>query len=228
MGTELSPSRANTPWEIGARVAARSAAGALSFCGRDRTKALVLAIACGQVDTMRELLRESGYDGNRVVFYEHGKTEAFQSVMSLPTTASYFHLAHFCIAPRFLCAEPAPPPQLECLEVLVREFKAEVNERDSSDATPLHWLRHAPPEHRERALDVLASLGCNLDARGRLERTVLFEYARRGDLNMVQALLSRGASADAADELGSTPLIAACWDPLRPDGPALISALLRA
>ena len=48
--------------------------------------------------------------------------------------------------------------------------------------------------------------GAHVDARDNYERTPLYHACRRGDIEMVRALLSQGADPNAAAKNGSTPL----------------------
>jgi hypothetical protein len=65
------------------------------------------------------------------------------------------------------------PPQLACLDVLVREFGVEVGPgaRQLGRDAPPRWLSLVRPEHCERALDALLALGADLEARNDDEHT---------------------------------------------------------
>jgi ankyrin repeat protein len=182
--------------------------------------ALALCIHYNEVGTLRALLG-AGCDPNKKLAY--GGCDTLEGSGGLV----FCRAAHLCILPpRRSSSDPLPEPRLQCLEVLVREFGADVDGRDQSNSAPTLWLAEAAPEHHKSALDALISLGADLDASGVEGRTPLLLFARAGNLDMVQDLLRRGASADIITRDGWTPLIAACT---RGDGPpAAFAALARA
>jgi hypothetical protein len=116
---------------------------------------------------------------------------------------------------------PQPPPNLAALEVLVREFGADVNARCFMHSTPMIWLiwanrgPPAPSAERllevERAVDALVALGADIDAQaGRSSFTLLY-LAVYDFPSLVPHLLSRGASENICTDQGRSPLMRACW-----------------
>jgi hypothetical protein len=155
------------------------------------------------VDTLRELLR-AGYDVNtRIRFKEEAAVESTRG-------PRYVRLVHFCLAPRQRELEwRPPPPQLQCLEVLVREFGASINSL-SSYGTPLHSIPHlVGKSHRAQALNALLSLGANVKAVWRGE-TPIFPFVFYSEAELVRVLLAHGASPNTRDSYDrATPLMSA-------------------
>jgi hypothetical protein len=130
---------------------------------------------------------------------------------------------------------PQPPPNLAALEVLVREFGADVNARCSEHLTPMIWIYWAysypaPSAERllevERAVDALVALGAGIDARAESSNTLL-HLAVYDFPSLVPHLLSRGASANMLMDQGLPPLMHACGHG-GPHAPVNIPLLLKA
>jgi len=87
--------------------------------------------------------------------------------------------------------------------------------------------------HRLEAVRLMLELGFPVEAAGIHDSTALDRAALRGYLDLVQLMLSRGASLEARNEFGGAPLGACIWgsenfrDP-EGDYPACVEALLNA
>jgi len=185
-------------------------ADAAAACGPN-CSALALALHCGLTDTLRALLRTGRCQADEELRYQiKGFVEGVEGVPPAIRSARC-RAVHLAIVPPVM-DDPEPPPRLDALAVLVREYGADVNARDQGGHTPLHWVIHSesPRAERERAVDALLELGADLEVACAAEgATVLSEAAGMGS-DLVPYLLSKGASADASDDLGWTPLMRAC------------------
>jgi hypothetical protein len=86
-------------------------------------------------------------------------------------------------------------------------------------------------DHQGRALDLLLSLGADIEARDSLQQTPIMSCWWSRDAPLLRMFLSRGASANIVDKDGATPLILACCsdeDGVARPCPELISILLHA
>jgi hypothetical protein len=177
--------------------------------------ALAVAIHCGLAETLRALLRSGKHRVDETLRYDYDGTISGLS----PLCGARCHAVHICVSPkrRFFTDDPVPPLRLELLEVLVREFGASVHATDQGGHTPLHWLTtsESPLDERERAVDVLLSLGANIDATCYHRGTVLYEATGTAP-ELVPHLLSKGASANALVAMGYNPLLRVCY---QADGP---------
>jgi ankyrin repeat protein len=182
------------------------------FAGGRAVTAIALCVAYGQAESLRALLK-AAHDAKQKLNYAPYGSLAGAEHPSCVCTA-----AHLCVAPPRLSSDdddegPLPPPQLECLEVIAQEGKADINAVDEHDFTPLHWLAaYAPPgDAHLLALDLLVRLGADVRARdSRHEGALVFTYVRRGYLAGLKRLLGHGASADVVSADSVTPLMHAC------------------
>jgi ankyrin repeat protein len=166
---------------------------------------IALLILDGEAESLRALLLKTGWDVDAPLASRVQNDVDVERRLELRAT-------HHCLlAPRHSADDPTPPPpRLDALEMLVREFGADVN-GPSGGKTPLHLLAHVRrAEHQERALDALLALGADLEAADDTGNTPLWDAANAGDMSLVMLLLSRGASADVVGYAGSTPLMVAC------------------
>jgi hypothetical protein len=166
--------------------------------------ALAICIAYGQVDGLRVLLRSGKHSADEKLAY---RTWATVDGVGEPRCSC--RPVHLCVVPPLLSpSDPYPPHlQLECLNVLVREFGAYVNKQSEPERqTPLHWLRSVASVDERRAFDALASLGAELNAPDNWGATYIF-YVR--DPEVLQRMLAHGASPNVTAG-GDTPLIRAC------------------
>jgi len=191
---------------------------------------LAVAIYYGQTETLRALLRSGLYDVNAPLRYEAnedyvGGENEFRGGYDRAGRRIVCRAVHLAIVPPGC---PCIPPRLDALEVLVREFGADVNTRDHNRRSPIYWLRDSYfPFDTDGALDALLALGADLEARDRWGRTPLCDAVVRDGFRVARQLLSRGASADALDRLRVSPLMHACRRFLH-DDKALIPRLVRA
>jgi hypothetical protein len=195
-----------------------------AFSGHAPRDALVLCIHYGLAGSLRVILANKWRAANEKLPYWTGS-----DVHGCPATKSPFpefcRPAHLCVVPpRPLDEEgddrggpkhafgsgPIPPPQLECLQVLL-EFGGGLRATDFWGNTPLHWLGCcASTKHKASVLEVLLRHGGDLDAQNAAGQTLLLRAVIAGDLPLVKMVLSQGASADIADAGGLTPLMHAC------------------
>ncbi|ELT90707.1 hypothetical protein CAPTEDRAFT_216660 [Capitella teleta] len=81
---------------------------------------------------------------------------------------------------------------VQCIQVLCHWSKEQMHVADSRyGGTPMHWARS------KECINVLADLGCNLEAPNTEGETALHIMIKRNRLECVMALLSRGARAEA-------------------------------
>ena len=186
---------------------------------------LALAISYGLTATLRALLRSGLYDVDAPLHYSPQN-----DVRGAYDPGIACRAVHLAIVPPG--SPPIPPPRLDALEVLVREFGADVNARDQNGWSPIDWLQYSSyPEGQdidERALDALLALGADLEARDPWGRTPLCSaVANCCDFGFALLLLFRGASADTFDTYRQSPLMRACclYDE---QASALVPRLLRA
>ena len=88
-------------------------------------------------------------------------------------------------------------------------FRAEVNVKDNSGWTPLHW---AVDYNRLEIAQFLIPSGAELNAKDKLGQTPLHRAAVRNSLAVAELLISSGADLDAKDNRGNTPLALADWN----------------
>ncbi len=94
-----------------------------------------------------------------------------------------------------------------CVELLLR-LGSDPNELDGGEHTPLYTLAN---EYQGRdggtLVRILVQAGSRVDANGGAKRcTALHMAARRGSVEIAEALLDCGAAIEARDSLGETPL----------------------
>jgi hypothetical protein len=205
-----------TPLRAAHRLGRGDLVGVLLEAGADvsvpfwggRATALVLCVAYGQVEALRALLLQGRNAKRRVEYLPHDPLSGIPRNPSVSST-----LAHLCVAPPRVSPDaPTPPPQLACLEVLVREGGADVNARTLGGMTPLHWVTRFAQrvnDHHLAALDLLVRLGADVDARDDLGKSPIFGCLEKGNLAGMRRLLDHGASPDAVDEYGHTPVMCA-------------------
>jgi hypothetical protein len=179
--------------------------------------ALAICISYGLVDSLRVLLRSGRHSADeRLAYWARG------TVAGLRPLFTFCRPVHLCVVPpRFPGSSRRQPPQIECLNVLVREFGADVNGMDEPDSSaPLHWLWWAPSaEEERRAFDALMALGADVQATDQWGRTCIFHVR---DPGVLQQLLARGVSPNVIATNGTTPLSSACDH----ESEAIVSALL--
>jgi hypothetical protein len=177
-----------------------------------------LCIYYGEVDSLREVLLNTGWDANwKLAYSRGGSIEGERGAMC--------RAVHLCVVPpKASYAETTRPPQLEALKMLVSEFGADVNAPDLHGDRPLHALTDVAPSHQARTLDALLSLGADLEAVNSSGHTPIVSASREDRRQLVKLLLSRGASAEVTNRHGFTPLMQACHF----GDPALVLAVLRA
>lgn len=113
--------------------------------------------------------------------------------------------------------------QADALARLI-QLGANVDERDSIEATPLFW---ACVNNQIKTASVLVTLGADVNARNNGGRTPLMGACRFGHIDSVRTMLDAGAAVDARDNDGETALMisAGYADAARPD---IIEVLLDA
>ena len=144
----------------------------------------VVAALAGRHFQTAKLLRQNGADAN--VLGNYGKTP-------LHSTVSY--------------------GDLEMIQVLL-DYKADVNARDLSSWTPMHylsqgflhpaWLRDAP--QLSDAARLLLERGVDPNARTNDGSTPLHKAVQCRTVDIVRMLLEHGANVGAEDDGGKTPL----------------------
>jgi ankyrin repeat protein len=179
--------------------------------------ALAICIAYGQVNSLRILLRSGRHSADEEIAYWTGST-----VAGADDPGDFCRPVHLCVVPPRLShgGHPLPPPRLVCLDVLVREFGADVNGRDCQDNTPLHWLMWTADADKQRAFDALLALAADVNARDDDGLTPIFWVISEGVQEMMHQLLARGALANVITDMGLTPLYRACIRRAEPGTPA--------
>jgi ankyrin repeat protein len=218
-----------------------------------RCNALALLIHYGQAGALRELLRAGAppapdapvpycrgglLEGGRFdpdyippppgLFPSAGEDDE-EGGSNRATGCAFSTPVHLCIVPpRRDRGDPVPPPQLECLRVLVGEFQGDVNARDARHNTPLHWLDRQPEgEGRDRALEALLQLGADVNALNDMRNAPIHNLVR--DVGVVRRLLAAGASVDHVGLYGWTPLLMICsYGATNPPPPEAVATVLRA
>jgi hypothetical protein len=215
---------------VGLLLASGADAGAVVAGGREAAS-LALAVSHGQVGTLRTLLKKKGYDANARLPYRAGCTP------NCSHDDYWCTLAHLAVVPLRRCPDqPLLPPQLECLEILVREGGADVNAPDIARALPLHWLSAQPRRDRDflAAMSALVRLGADVNGDLSGGGTPIFGYmSKANNLPALRRLLDLGASADVVitapaflgGRTGQAPLIFACT--ASPPAPEIVRLLLR-
>jgi ankyrin repeat protein len=103
-------------------------------------------------------------------------------------------------------ADAAQKGDKDAVRALLKE-KVDVNAAQGDGSTALHWA--AFQDDLEMAKMLLAA-GANVKAATRINAaTPLFMACKNGSVPMIEALLSAGADANAADSNGATPLMMA-------------------
>ena len=89
------------------------------------------------------------------------------------------------------------------------------------------WLE-SQPQIRDETLNLLVSLGADVNARNFADETLIFVYVQLGPSPSVLRLLAHGASVDVRDSMGHTPLMRACsYIPGNDDGEVVAEVLRR-
>jgi len=93
------------------------------------------------------------------------------------------------------------------VELLLR-LGADPNATDGGGHTPLYWLANGHPgAEGARVVHALVRAGAGVDARDGVKHcTPLHMAARRGNVEVAEALLDSGAAIDPRDSSGDTPL----------------------
>jgi hypothetical protein len=179
---------------------------------------LAIRIAYGQADSLRVLLNSGKHSADERLAYWVGAPIDPWTRGAAVSSCRPAHL--FVVPPRLSPGNDPPPPQLECLDVLEREFGADVNKPDEPERrTPLQSHYSAHRSHERRAFDALVALGAGLDVPDLWGKTFIFHVRERERL---QQVLARGAWPNLIAPDGNTPLINACLQ----QNEAIVSALL--
>jgi hypothetical protein len=104
---------------------------------------------------------------------------------------------------------------LQMVQVLL-EYKANVNARNASGETPLHFLSNNPNPGLNLQLQdvsrILLKHGADVNARRNDHFTPLHAAVLQGRVEVVRVLLEHGASVYVVDEEGRTPFQVASWE----------------
>jgi hypothetical protein len=189
---------------------------------------LALCIAYGNVSSLKALLK-LGHPADR-------RIKAWSGQRSLAGNEGHFCTAlHLCIKPPRLSQDERfsyPPPNLNCLKVLLEEGGADANSKAAFEFTPLDNLCRLTKNELDNAgtfdaaLDLLLAHGADINAGGDLGRTPLVLCAACGNPAWMPRMLSRGADPDFTRD-GHTPLIYACARRDEDESPAVVRELLR-
>jgi ankyrin repeat protein len=173
---------------------------------------LALCIAYGNASSLNALLK-LGHPADR-------RIKARPDDRSLAGHEGYFCTAlHLCIHPPRLSQDEClsyPPPNFNCLKVLLEEGGADANSKSRYDETPLHFLcmlRKAElgdPNVFDAAVDLLLANGADVNARDSDGRTPLVLCAERSSAAWVPRLLARGADPEIVKNNGGSALMCAC------------------
>jgi hypothetical protein len=207
-------------------------AGALLEHGADarvlgpKANPLAICIAYGQVNSLRVLLHSGRHSADERLAYSIPGTVAGADEGS----REFCCPVHLCVVPPRLSDDDDffPPPQLECLSVLVREFGADIDGRDADDKTPLHWFGRTEADLERRAFDALMALDPDVNARDNQGYTPMFWVVTDGNEDMMRQLLARGASSNVITSAGFTPLFHACCRCDKPGAAAACRAMVSA
>ena len=91
------------------------------------------------------------------------------------------------------------------IQTLIREHKADINERDIENDTPLHVAAFAGKA--DVAMLLISEHGCDPNVRGKFGRTVLHNACEGGNVSLVQILIQEHkADVNARDDKNNTPL----------------------
>jgi hypothetical protein len=174
----------------GALVGALLEHGADAAAIGPRCSPLALAIHYGLADTLRVLLRSARHSADEQLAY-HSRATIAGADGSLASCRP----VHLCVVPpRLASGDASPSPRLECLDLLVREFGADVNKPDEPERrTPLQWLVQVPRSHRRRAFDALVALGADVSVPERSGTTFIFQVY---DREILQQILARRRIAE--------------------------------
>jgi ankyrin repeat protein len=85
--------------------------------------------------------------------------------------------------------------------------KADVNAKDNSSQTPLHFAAQGDDTDDTKMAALLLAKGADIHAKDNDGNTPLLDAASDGNKNMAELLLTKGADIEAKDNSGCTPLI---------------------
>lgn len=95
----------------------------------------------------------------------------------------------------------------ELVELLIANG-ANIQARDNTGGTPLHW---AARFGREKATELLVAKGADVNAKDRSGGTPLMEAAANGHVALAKLLIEKGANVNARDKNDQTALHIAAW-----------------
>jgi truncated hemoglobin YjbI len=115
-------------------------------------------------------------------------------------------LAHARFAGSTLLHQAAAAGNVAMVELLL-SLGADPNALDGGSHTPLYSVGNECTVHGAEVVGVLVKAGADIKANGGVKRcTALHMAARRGNVEVAQALFDCGADLEARDTLGDTPL----------------------
>jgi ankyrin repeat protein len=158
---------------------------------------IALAIAFGQVDALRVVLKSGRHDANE-------KIRGGRDYWAPDDDPHHCSPVHFCLVPGSGAPDVnMPDPQLACLEVLVREFGADVNSLDSEGEPPLSWIVAMRSGH-EPAVELLLSAGADpaVPIVRWCQCSNAYRYFQEHAAPCVRRLVEAGAPASSVDENG--------------------------